>query len=42
VDQVEFDGWTEAIRMGQLLSIPFILLGLFFMGRGYGWFKKKE
>ncbi|MBN2776101.1 MAG: prolipoprotein diacylglyceryl transferase [Bacteroidales bacterium] len=41
VDQVEFDGWTEAIRMGQLLSIPFIFLGLFFMGRGYGWFKKK-
>jgi prolipoprotein diacylglyceryl transferase len=41
VDQVEFEGWTEAIRMGQLLSIPFILLGLFFLGRGYGWFTKK-
>lgn len=41
VDQVEFEGWTEAIRMGQLLSIPFILLGLFFLGRGYGWFNKK-
>ncbi|MDD2634354.1 MAG: prolipoprotein diacylglyceryl transferase [Bacteroidales bacterium] len=40
VDQVEFSGWTESIRMGQLLSIPFILLGLFLMGRGYGWFKK--
>ncbi len=42
VDQVEFEGWTDAIRMGQLLSIPFILLGLFFMGREYGWFKKKS
>ena len=41
IDQVEFDGWTDAIRMGQLLSIPFILLGLFFLGRGYGWFKRK-
>ncbi len=41
VDQVEFEGWTDAIRMGQLLSIPFILLGLLFLARGYGWFKKK-
>ncbi|HNY43616.1 MAG: prolipoprotein diacylglyceryl transferase [Bacteroidota bacterium] len=41
VDPVEFDGWTDAIRMGQLLSIPFVLLGLFLMGRGYGWFKRK-
>lgn len=42
VDQVEFEGWTESIRMGQLLSIPFILLGLFFLARGYGWFTKKK
>lgn len=41
VDPVEFEGWTEAIRMGQLLSIPFIFLGLFLIGRGYGWFNKK-
>ncbi len=40
-EQAEFEGWTEAIRMGQLLSIPFILLGLFFMGRGYGWFRNE-
>ncbi len=42
VDQVEFDGWTEAIRMGQLLSIPFILLGLSLLARGYGLFKKNK
>lgn len=42
VHQVEFDGWTSAIRMGQILSIPFILLGLALMARGYGWFKKKS
>lgn len=42
VDQVEFTGWTDAIRMGQLLSIPFILLGIFFLARGYGWFKTKN
>jgi phosphatidylglycerol---prolipoprotein diacylglyceryl transferase len=41
VDQVEFTGWTDAIKMGQLLSVPFILLGLYFLGRGYGWFKPK-
>jgi prolipoprotein diacylglyceryl transferase len=41
VDQVEFSGWTDAIKMGQLLSVPFILLGLYFLGRGYGWFKPK-
>jgi prolipoprotein diacylglyceryl transferase len=40
VDQVEFEGWTQAIKMGQLLSIPFIFLGLYFLGRGYGWFDK--
>ncbi len=40
-EQVEFEGWTQAIKMGQLLSVPFILLGLYFLGRGYGWFKKK-
>jgi len=42
IDQVEFEGWTDFIRMGQLLSIPFILLGVYFIGRGYGWFKKKS
>ncbi|MDR2008896.1 MAG: prolipoprotein diacylglyceryl transferase [Bacteroidales bacterium] len=41
MDQVEFDGWTSVIRMGQLLSIPFILLGFFFIARGYGWFNKR-
>lgn len=28
-EQVEFEGWTEAIKMGQLLSIPFIILGIY-------------
>lgn len=42
IEQAEFEGWTNAIRMGQLLSIPFILLGLFFLARGYGWFTKKQ
>lgn len=41
-EQVEFDGWTDAIRMGQLLSIPFIILGLYFLVRGYGFFKRNE
>jgi prolipoprotein diacylglyceryl transferase len=36
VDQVEFDGWTDAIRMGQLLSIPFILIGLLLLDWGHG------
>lgn len=41
-EQVEFEGWTEAIKMGQLLSIPFVILGLFFIGREYGWFTKSK
>lgn len=28
-EQVEFEGWTEAIKMGQLLSIPFIIFGIY-------------
>jgi len=36
VDQVEFDGWTDAIRMGQLLSIPFIFIGFLLLDWGYG------
>jgi prolipoprotein diacylglyceryltransferase len=42
VEQVEFEGWTAAIKMGQLLSVPFVLLGLYFLGRGFGWFKRKQ
>lgn len=42
LDPVEFEGWTDAIKMGQLLSIPFIILGIVLMGRGYGWFKTKN
>ncbi|MDD3860386.1 MAG: hypothetical protein PHW83_09330, partial [Bacteroidales bacterium] len=34
--QVEFDGWTDAIRMGQLLSIPFIFIGFLLLDWGYG------
>lgn len=41
-EQVEFDGWTEAIKMGQLLSIPFIILGLFFLFRGLKKSKQKS
>lgn len=41
-EQVEFEGWTEAIKMGQLLSIPFIFLGIYFIGRGYNWFSKSK
>lgn len=40
-EQVEFEGWTEAIKMGQLLSVPFIILGFYFIARGYNWFGKK-
>lgn len=41
-DPVEFEGWTDAIHMGQLLSIPFILFGAYLIGREYGWFSKKN
>lgn len=41
-EQVEFSGWTDMITMGQLLSVPFILFGLFLIGREYGWWCKKS
>jgi prolipoprotein diacylglyceryl transferase len=41
IEQVEFEGWTETIKMGQLLSIPFILLGIWLIARGCEWFTKK-
>ncbi len=41
-EQVEFQGWTETIKMGQLLSIPFVILGIYFLAKGYGWFGKNK
>lgn len=41
-EQASPESWASIIKMGQLLSIPFILLGLFFIGRGYNWFYKKK
>lgn len=41
-DPVEFEGWTNAITMGQLLSIPFVILGISLIIRGYVKLKKKQ
>ncbi len=32
-EQAEFEVWTDLIRVGQLLSVPFILLGIFLIIR---------
>jgi phosphatidylglycerol---prolipoprotein diacylglyceryl transferase len=33
--QMETDGWDAALRMGQILSIPFVLVGIWLMIRAY-------
>lgn len=38
--QVEFEGYTSSIRMGQWLSIPFVLLGIWLVWRGRSFVKK--
>jgi prolipoprotein diacylglyceryltransferase len=38
--QVEFEGYSSSIRMGQWLSIPFVLLGIWLVWRARGFVKK--